>query len=207
MKKTNLHLLVEERELVMRTDWIEMKNQILGKVMGLFGELASGLSHLPKLAEFPFPAECLKNGPKISRGEKYEGLPYVILDYPRLFSREDIFAFRTFFWWGNFFSCTLHLAGKSKEVFAPCIKSNFNPLQKSNFFVGVQKQQWHHHFASSNYLPLENMDFCRFCQILDEKNFIKLSVRFPLEIWEQIIPEIEKTLPFILQCLKKNSST
>ncbi len=36
-----------------------------------------------------------------------------MLDYPRAFGRDSIFACRTFFWWGRFFSLTLHLAGRS----------------------------------------------------------------------------------------------
>jgi hypothetical protein len=56
--------------------------------------------------------QCL-NG-KISRGENYQLLPYIILDYPSYFSRNNIFAVRTMFWWGNFFSITLHLSGDHK---------------------------------------------------------------------------------------------
>ena len=49
------------------------------------------------------PVEFFDVSPKISRGEQYLGLPYVMLDYPRIFSKENVFAIRTFFWWGNYF--------------------------------------------------------------------------------------------------------
>ena len=68
---------------------------------------------------FNLPEEVLIQSPKISRGENYNGLPYVMLDYPRCFGKEDVFAMRTMFWWGNFFSITWHLKGKySKEYIA-----------------------------------------------------------------------------------------
>jgi len=35
--------------------------------------------------------------PKISKGENYEGLPWVILDFPRYFDKENVFAIRCFF--------------------------------------------------------------------------------------------------------------
>ena len=31
---------------------------------------------------------------------------------PAVFSKENIFAIRTMFWWGNFFSISLHVSGK-----------------------------------------------------------------------------------------------
>ena len=40
------------------------------------------------------PAEMLFHSPKISKGENYKGLPYVMLDYPRCFGKTDIFAIR-----------------------------------------------------------------------------------------------------------------
>ena len=53
----------------------------------------------------------VQSTPKIAKGENYLQLPYVLLDYPRCFDKENIFAIRTMFWWGNFFSITLHLSG------------------------------------------------------------------------------------------------
>jgi len=55
--------------------------------------------------------------PKISRGENYLGLPYLVLDYPRLFRPDAVLAIRTFFWWGHFFSSTLQLSGGYKTEF------------------------------------------------------------------------------------------
>ena len=67
------------------------------------------------------PAEVAEISPKISKGENYNGLPYVMFDYPRFFTKENVFAVRTFFWWANYFSVTLHLKGEYKEMFAETI--------------------------------------------------------------------------------------
>ena len=63
--------------------------------------------------------------PKISKGENYKDLPYVMLDYPRCFQKEKTIAIRTFFWWGNFFSINLQLSGEYKEQALPSLQSNF----------------------------------------------------------------------------------
>ena len=59
--------------------------------------------------------------PKISKGEKYKGLPWVMLDYPRIFGKEDIMAIGTRFWWGHYFSVTLHLKGGYLRTYLPVI--------------------------------------------------------------------------------------
>ena len=47
-----------------------------------------------------------------------------MLDYPALFKKDEIFALRTMFWWGNFMSITLLLSGGYKETFATVIEEN-----------------------------------------------------------------------------------
>ena len=58
---------------------------------------------------------------KISKGENM-GLPWVMLDYPRLFGQEDVLAIRTMFWWGHCFSVTLHLKGRYYGAYLPLLR-------------------------------------------------------------------------------------
>lgn len=48
---------------------------------------------------------------KISKGENYKRLPYMMLDFPAFFTKDNMLAFRTMFYWGNFISSTFHLQG------------------------------------------------------------------------------------------------
>src|SRR4051812_18837239 len=111
-------LSAKERNLIENAEWIYLKNSALQKVMDLFGALQPALEAHPLTMEFSFPEGCIQKGGKISRGERYKELPYVILDYPRHFSKADIFAFRTMFWWGHYFSATLHLSGGIKDRYS-----------------------------------------------------------------------------------------
>jgi len=108
----NVSLSAFEKQLVTDAGWILTKNKIIQKVLVLFGELNK--AWLNNSILWQLPAALTEIPAKISRGENYEGLPYVMLDYPRCFGKEDVCAVRTFFWWGNFFSITLHLKGKYK---------------------------------------------------------------------------------------------
>src|SRR5438309_4807722 len=112
-------LTAYEMQLVTDAQILITKNTIIRKVYELFGKLSE---------EYREEVNCKIAGqnlisPKISRGENYLGLPYVILDYPRQFAKDDVFAIRSFFWWGNFFSITLHLSGSYLKQYSATIES------------------------------------------------------------------------------------
>ncbi|RYG23967.1 MAG: hypothetical protein EOO01_43830, partial [Chitinophagaceae bacterium] len=110
MNFTKLQLSAEELAMVGDSHWLLTKNSIMQKAYLLFGEAAASLQSA-LAGESGQGAEFFLPSPKIAKGENYKGLPYVMLDYPRHFGKEDIFAFRTMFWWGNFLSFTWHLKG------------------------------------------------------------------------------------------------
>jgi len=177
--------------------WILTKNSVMGKVV----ELMAGLSETYK----PLWAESMKRlqeraphllfpetSPKISRGENYKGLPWVILDYPRYFGREDIFAIRSMFWWGHTFSLTLHLKGKYKELFLPDIKRFSPELNAVDFMVSVSDDEWRHEHVPENYQPLWGNE-----DLTEERKFLKLSASLTLDHWDNA-PERLETLFLVL---------
>src|SRR5271169_1886033 len=103
----NLRLSAEEMRLVSDPAWILTKNSIIRKVVELFAELSGQWRGM--LSGIGW-TEVSRGGmagswgdPKISRGEQYKGMPWVMLDYPRVFGKEDVCAIRTMFWWGHYF--------------------------------------------------------------------------------------------------------
>src|SRR5580698_8612281 len=99
MIETKIKLSAHELMIAQDAGLILTKNAIIQKTIGLFSNLAENMQI--ELVKTKLPEEIKITEPKISKGENYKGLPYVILDYPRSFGKENIFAIRTFFWWGN----------------------------------------------------------------------------------------------------------
>ena len=182
MDIAKIRLSPEEEALVNRADWILTKNNILQKVKQLFSGLQTQqqmiLQRVPAL-----PEELVNSSPKISKGENYKGLPWLVLDYPRLFDRESFLSIRTLFWWGNFFSTTLHLSGKYKVAFGVKVTGSFLYLQKQKFSVCVNNDQWQHHFEEDNYKPVAGMGINEFESLARQNSFIKLAKKIPLEQW------------------------
>lgn len=170
----NVKLSLAEMELVNNAEWILTKNRIIEKVYALFGHLSE--QYKTHASNAGIPEEVLKQSPKISRGEFYEGLPWVMLDYPRYFKEENFFAIRTFFWWGNFFSITLQLKGRYQQYFALL----YPFLQQEEWFVCVNEAEWQHHFGANNYCPLSAITLTEAMEL----PFIKLAKKLNLSEWE-----------------------
>ena len=183
MDKAKIRLSEKEAELVANADWILTKNEILQKVKYMLADLQSHQQQYLNTHSTVLPADVMSVPAKISRGENYKGLPYLVLDYPRYFGKDDHFAIRSMFWWGNFFSITLHLSGEYKKMYEPRIEKSFALLKDESFFLGISDEQWEHHFESSNYVPLHGMTNSGFTNHIDTKAFIKLAKKIPLDQW------------------------
>lgn len=174
----NVSLSAFEMQLVTDAKWILTKNNIIQKVFVLFGELSKTWQTGEVLPQLPEAVTSFQ--PKISRGENYEGLPYVMLDYPRCFSKEDVFAIRTFFWWGNFFSITLHLKGKYKLQFEQAIADAISNGELSNAWINYAEEEWAHHFENTNMNPVQLID----AAALKDKKVLKLAYKLDLNDWD-----------------------
>jgi hypothetical protein len=159
------------------------------------------LQEQPVTNKFPFPAPTLPAGGKISRGERYKELPYIILDYPRFFSKDNIFAFRTMFWWGHYFIATLHLAGEEKERYSHAIVNAWQQLAEHQFQVYLQEDPWEHDLENENYKLISAIPVLEFKQLIARRPFIKLAKPYSFEEWGKIVPEVVRDYALLLQVL------
>jgi len=183
-EKTKITLSAKELELVCNKEWILTKQLIIEKVYQLFGELAAAMQRYLMRKADAWPAQVIAIDPKISRGENYGRLPYVMLDYPRYFTKNTTLAIRTFFWWGNFFSINLQLSGGYMEFATRSLQRNFSFLQQHNYSICINAEPWHHHFGEDNYVPIKNLTTAAFLDLLSHKPFIKIAKQINLQQWD-----------------------
>jgi hypothetical protein len=195
MNATKIKLSATELDLVTNADVLLTKNKIIGKVITAFGALASDMqiavtaSHLPQTV--------LSSTPKIARGENYLGLPWVMLDYPRVFAKQDVFAIRTFFWWGNCVSVTLQLSGMYQQQFQTRLLGQLTVNDNEWLLCCNTQDAWQHHFEASNYKPFSQFSE----QELSQLPFIKLAKKIPLQEWDNINDFVTLTFKSLLQLL------
>lgn len=199
-EKAKIHLSALEKELVNNTEWIFTKQLIIEKVYHLFGQLHDEYKCIITENKDSLPSALLKPGSKITRGEKYKNLPYVILDYPAFFVKENIFAIRTMFWWGNFFSISLHLSGESLKKSVDFFQA-LEILKQKNYFICVNEKEWEHDFHSSNYIKINDLNETQLSSI-KEKKFIKVAQKIELEKWDSVPQFLKQSFAELIQFIK-----
>ncbi len=145
--------------------------------------------------------EVIRVPAKISKGERYQGLPFLVLDYPRIFEKNDVFAIRSMFWWGKYFSQTLHLSGKYKMQFAPRLIAMHTWLQENNYYISSGTEEWEHHFEPTNMLPVSTDFNESFADKALNAPFIKIGIRLPIESWEEMPEKLSANHAALLERL------
>jgi hypothetical protein len=169
-----LQLSAEEMRLVTDPAWILTKNSVIRKAVEMLSDLSGEWRDVFRL----------ETEPKISKGEQYKGLPWVMLDYPRVFGKEDVMAIRTMFWWGHCFSITLHLKGRYLRTYMPVILTRLAELEAAGFRPGIAEDEWEHEHTPGTWEAITDGPFA-----MAERPFAKLSVNIGLDRWNKA-PEI-----------------
>lgn len=187
----------KELNILQDTDFLLTKSAVLDKIYKLLEDSRSELIKTVDNSNFSFPDRTDIVTGKISRGENYKNLPYMVLDYPTLFTNESSFAFRTMFWWGNFFSSTLHLEGRALDEYRKIIANNIDRLLNKNIYIGVGETPWQYHYSMDNYLPLTK----EHAESISNCSFLKLSKKILLVEWEKLPSFASNFLNLLLSVL------
>ena len=185
MQGSKISLSPAEAALICNAEVILTKNSIIQKTVAL-------LSGIQKEVSNNNLSWKMVTAPKISKGENYQGLPYVVLDYPRIAENENLFFIRTMFWWGKFFSSTLQVAGTHKEKAIPALLASFEHLQEEHY-IGINNDPWQHHFEPDNYKKIAGISREEFTVILQKQSHIKIAARWSLDNWDMAANHLTKS--------------
>jgi hypothetical protein len=186
MQDTKVRFSEKELNVISDPDIFYVKHRITEKIFDLFETLRSDYRSLPEHDSFSFPKGVDTTSGKVSQGENYRQLPYIIMDFPKYFSRDSIFVFRTMFWWGHFFSFTLQIHGEALINHRPVIANNYKKLLGAGFYICINDTPWNHTFEKNNYRLIDDISEEKFQQVVREKKFIKIARYLPLQQWSNI---------------------
>lgn len=182
-----VQLSAKEFEMLNDASWFLTKSSIIEKVYLMFGEISEVAKEILK-HEAPAVYK-LSVHPKISKGENYLGLPYVMLDYPRIFGKENVLAIRIMFWWANYFSITLHLKGNFQRQFV--ITERMEKL--SGYYISIKGDEWAHHIDQDNYQLSDDLQKQYPDELVLPGSFVKIARKIPLTEWDNASAELIKT--------------
>lgn len=174
MQVTNLSLSEEELAVLVNKRFFDIKHKVTRNIMEEFAALELIVKPLWQASEISFPG-LNRDAGKIFRGENYNGYPYIVLDYPRLFNKQEVFAGRTMLWWGNDISFTLHLQGRAWDHYKDQITMGLTESTLADLDICILDNPWEYHRQKDNYIPLNT--FLKYHGDVEIKNlpFLKLS--------------------------------
>jgi len=202
---TKIALSDKELELVCDTSWILTKHAVIQKVYTLFGEALQQMQSITAGNQLYLPAEWCAHSPKIAKGENYRLLPYVMLDYPRYFSKADTIAVRTFFWWGHFFSVSLQLSGVFKNQAEDTLLHHYEWLKSMGFSVCINDDPWEHDFGELNFVLVDQLTKEQFSGMLQRK-FVKIAKKLPVQEWNSAPGFIASVFAELVELLKTDQA-
>lgn len=201
METTKIRLSTDELLAINNHEWILTKNRVIEKIAHAMGHLSMRMQQEAEEKRHQLINEMFRSNPKISRGEKYEGLPYIMLAYPRIFEKDNILAIRTFFWWGNFCSITLHVKGKYQEIVLQKLLKERTSLQEAGFYISMSGNEWNHDVTTSDYQLLSSLAGKSDATIMNS-GFLKLAAKIALNQWDKMETELYRLFLILLKLVE-----
>jgi len=165
----------EEFRLMTDHRFFDVKADIIAKINLLLAEIENEIKTTLKKTEFNFPERVLLESGKVSKGENYLNCPYLVLDFPRLFTKKDIFSYRTIFWWGHYIGNAFILGGISYDLYIRKFVDNIDLLKKKDWHLCIYNNPWKLENEDSNYLPLNQLSTDQIYKFLISRSFMKVA--------------------------------
>ena len=180
-----MDLSKQELEVFNDQEWIAKKVEIVDRIFEELSFIQKQVWH--QIQQHPTVVKLgLKPG-KVSKGEKYQGyLPYLVLDAPSVFQKEDFLTFRLIIIWGERILFEVQARNKYCEI----LKKNIhNSDLDVNDYVHISNDPWNYDFESyqsisesTNIQTIQkDLKLARFYSISEMDNLQEIYLKFVLK--------------------------
>ena len=170
-----LTLSQAEELAILDTSFLKTKREVMDKIILFMSNVAMEYENIYYQSKLTIPFSQVETTPKVTKGENYNGYPFINLDFPRLFSKDSTFALRTLFYWGHFFSLSIHIGGNLLQYIDAQTLCNNNQLFSKPTYISVGNTPWQYHYEIENYKLINKDNFIDLFTSTKENGFVKLS--------------------------------
>lgn len=190
-------------KLASEFDFFIIRESVLKKTETAFADLLLKYEKIISENGNFLPKEVFHSRGKISKGERLENCPWMALDYPRFFDKENIFLFRTLFWWGHFFSFNLVLSGHYSKPFLEPVLKNAAILNSRKFFLYTGNNVWENNLENKAFIKTQQTRNLNAVieEVQSKRQLIKVSGKLEVKKWDRLIETGQKTLLNFLQLI------
>ncbi len=128
-----------------------------------------------------FPAGTKLQSGQLVRGENHKGFPYLSLDIPQKFSKTEMFAYRTLFWWGHYLGFSLILKGEKLPDYVDRLLAHKNDPMLAGVYLAAAPTPWEWNPSNDNFKQVRTTPGEELKSIVESIEYIKLCRFFPFE--------------------------
>lgn len=193
MQNSSFKLTNKEFELILDTKYPLLKKNAIDKIHLHLRELGEQLS-LNTLVT----SNLYSRSFKISKGENYMLLPYMVLDLPKIEGNNFPILCRTMFWWGKYFSFNVFIRKDAYDM--ATFENKLRNIKPSGIFILLNDKPWQQDMDSDDYKEVSDWSE----KINIEGAYLKLSMKHPIADMETLSEKATYYYSLILSCLQKN---
>lgn len=159
----------------------DRKEEITKRIQALLFGLQAGLKPRLRPGDFLAPEGTDFDCGQVVRGERFHRRPYAYLDYPKYFSRQGMFTYRSFFWWGWDFVFAFLLAGPHMDFYRENLIRHLDRLRKRDFYLSLAPDPWEWRKSSPHTLPIAGRSPEEIRRLIGGQAYLKVQYFVGLE--------------------------
>ena len=156
------------------------KPAIMKKGEHFLNSLGEGMIRELAQNKIAFPPGTKLDKTQLARGENNKGFPFLSLDIPQMFSKSEMFTYRTLFWWGHYLGFSLILKGQHLPRYTSKLIANKNNLAGSNVYLAATPTPWEWSLDEQNFKKIDDLSDGEIQGLIETIGHIKIIRAFPM---------------------------
>ena len=170
-----MNLTPEEIALLSDTEFFSTKARVSPKIRRLLERVHESFQHELKTHRLLVPEGFDPEASQYVKGEHLENFPYQYLDYPRFFTRDVKFTFRSLVWWGHHMVFSLILEGGHLRRYKENLINRFPSVADREIHLCLSPSPWEWKQGSGYTLELTGRRSSEVAAVLAHRPFFKLA--------------------------------
>ncbi len=179
MQKSTFNLTKHELDFISEPVYMQMKQNLIRHVQAWFDALGMDLMQ----TYYPH----VSGNHKVTRGENYLDMPYVVLDIPQLKADSLTGKLRLMFWWGHYISLQYFVTPDKAAALAA-------ETQTLPLLLLVGDDIYENDLDKPGFIPLHQLS-----SSLNHASLTKVCMKVPFSEWENLTEHIQKFMLVVHQ--------
>jgi hypothetical protein len=171
----------DERAVLADQDFFRKKAAISVKIKHVLEQLHHRLEAEVTSQPLLTPEGFDPQARQFVKGEHLEDFPYQYVDFPRFYTREDKFAFRSLVWWGHHIIFALIVEGSLVKQYRRNLFNRFSELSDRHLCLCLSPSLWEWKSGPGFTLPITQHRRSEIAAALDQRTFFKIARFMPLD--------------------------